>query len=73
MVEQDSGLESLGIRFAGKTGTARKVVNGEYSREYVASFIGMAPSTNPKFIMAVMIDNPKKDSYYGGDRCWSCF
>ena len=32
----------------------------------MASFIGMAPSTNPKFIMAVMIDNPKKDSYYGG-------
>jgi cell division protein FtsI (penicillin-binding protein 3) len=70
VVEEDGGTgfkaRIPGYTVAGKTGTARKVVNGEYSREYVASFIGMAPSTNPKFIMAVMIDNPKKDSYYGG-------
>ena len=70
VVEEDGGTgfraRIPGYSVAGKTGTARKVVNGEYSREYVASFIGMAPSTNPKFIMAVMIDNPKKDSYYGG-------
>ena len=70
VVEEDGGTgyraRIPGYSVAGKTGTARKVVNGEYTREYVASFIGMAPSTNPKFIMAVMIDNPKKDSYYGG-------
>ena len=39
---------------------------GLYELARVASFIGMAPSTNPKFIMSVMIDNPKKYSYYGG-------
>ena len=70
VVEEDGGTgfraRIPGYSVAGKTGTARKVINGEYTREYVASFIGMAPSTNPKFIMAVMIDNPKKDSYYGG-------
>ena len=53
---------------AGKTGTAQKVVNGEYSHEkYTASFIGYFPADNPELCVAVSVDEPnKKYGYYGG-------
>ncbi|MGE5171806.1 MAG: peptidoglycan D,D-transpeptidase FtsI family protein [Rudaea sp.] len=54
-----------GYRVAGKTGTARKIVGGEYVHKYVASFVGMAPASNPRLIVAVMIDEPT-GAYYGG-------
>jgi cell division protein FtsI (penicillin-binding protein 3) len=45
---------------AGKTGTASIVVNGKYSSAaYVASFIGMVPTNNPKLVVAVMVDRPQ--------------
>jgi len=70
VVEEDGGTGGKakipGYTVAGKTGTAKKVINGQYVNQYVASFVGMAPSINPKFILAVMIDDPSKDSYYGG-------
>lgn len=51
---------------AGKTGTAHKAnSHGYFANKYVGSFIGYAPADNPKIIVAVMIDNPKKE-YYGG-------
>jgi cell division protein FtsI (penicillin-binding protein 3) len=56
----------VGYQVAGKTGTAHKVVDGHYSpNRYVASFIGFAPASNPRLIIAVMIDEPK-GVYYGG-------
>jgi cell division protein FtsI (penicillin-binding protein 3) len=56
-----------GYRVAGKTGTAHKVIDGHYSpTRYIASFIGMAPASDPRFIVAVMIDEPMGASYYGG-------
>ncbi len=56
-----------GFTVAGKTGTAQKFVNGEYSKEkYVASFIGYLPAENPQFVMLVMVDEPKGKQYYGG-------
>jgi cell division protein FtsI (penicillin-binding protein 3) len=55
-----------GYRVAGKTGTARKIEGGEYTRKYVASFVGMAPVSNPRLIIAVMIDEPTSGGYYGG-------
>ena len=55
-----------GYRVAGKTGTARKIEGGEYTRKYVASFVGMAPASNPRLIVAVMIDEPSGGDYYGG-------
>jgi cell division protein FtsI (penicillin-binding protein 3) len=58
-----------GYRIAGKTGTAHKLGPGGYEADkYVASFVGIAPASNPRFIMAVMIDEPtiEKDQYYGG-------
>ena len=55
------------IEVAGKTGTAQKLINGKYSNKvHIASFVGFAPIKKPKYIIAVMIDNPKKGSYYGG-------
>ncbi len=52
---------------AGKTGTAKKVVNGAYSnQEYVASFAGFFPADEPKYSCLVVIHNPdKKKGYYG--------
>jgi cell division protein FtsI (penicillin-binding protein 3) len=56
----------LGYHVAGKTGTARKASGGGYSREYFAFFAGVVPVDNPRFAMAVVIDNPTAGSYYGG-------
>jgi cell division protein FtsI (penicillin-binding protein 3) len=56
-----------GYRVGGKTGTARKNENGEYTRKYVASFVGMAPISDPRLIVAVMIDEPSNGDYYGGN------
>jgi len=52
---------------AGKTGTAHKAVAGGYSKDnYGAAFAGMVPATNPRLVAAVVIDNPRRGSYYGG-------
>jgi cell division protein FtsI (penicillin-binding protein 3) len=40
--------------------------NGKYVNRYVASFIGMAPASNPRLIVAVMVDEPGGKDYYGG-------
>ena len=50
-----------GYTVAGKTGTTRKIENGKYStNKYIASFVGFAPSENPRFIAAIRVDEPKK-------------
>ena len=54
-----------GYTAAGKTGTANKVKNGRYTRDTVASFVGIVPATAPRFIVAVMVDEPKKGSRFG--------
>jgi cell division protein FtsI (penicillin-binding protein 3) len=57
-----------GYRVAGKTGTAHKPENGGYAEsKYVSSFVGFGPVTNPRFIVAVMLDEPQGTKYYGGD------
>ena len=60
-----------GYRVAGKTGTARQFIKGvgygkPGERKYNASFVGIAPASNPKFIMAITIEDPSKGSNYGG-------
>ncbi|MGH8801193.1 MAG: peptidoglycan D,D-transpeptidase FtsI family protein [Casimicrobiaceae bacterium] len=55
-----------GYRVAGKTGTARKVEGGVYARRYIASFVGLAPVSDPRLVIAVMIDEPSGGNYYGG-------
>ena len=47
-------------------GTARKLRNGQYVSEYVASFAGFAPASDPRIVVAVMIDEPSASGYYGG-------
>jgi cell division protein FtsI (penicillin-binding protein 3) len=56
-----------GYRVAGKTGTARKLKNGQYVNAYVASFAGFAPASEPRIVVAVMIDEPGGGRFYGGD------
>ena len=55
-----------GYRVAGKTGTAHKLKNGQYVKEYVASFVGFAPVSDPRVVIAVMVDEPGTGVYYGG-------
>lgn len=56
-----------GYRVAGKTGTAHKLEGGQYANKYVASFVGLAPASDPRLIVAVMVDEPSNGIYYGGD------
>lgn len=56
-----------GYRVAGKSGTARKIVDGKYSKsQYRSSFVGFAPVSDPRVVVAVMLDEPKAGAYYGG-------
>lgn len=55
-----------GYRVAGKTGTAHKIEGGHYVNKYVGDFVGFAPVSNPRVIVAVMIDEPTAGGYYGG-------
>lgn len=55
-----------GYRIAGKTGTAHKVEGGAYANKYVSSFVGFAPVSDPRLIVAVMIDEPSAGQHYGG-------
>ncbi len=55
-------------RVGGKTGTTHKVINKEYAKDrYISSFVGIAPISDPRFVVAVVIDDPRGDVYYGGD------
>ena len=56
----------LGYHVAGKTGTSRKASGGGYSRKYVSFFAGVVPVDNPRFAMAVVVNEPTQGSYYGG-------
>jgi cell division protein FtsI (penicillin-binding protein 3) len=57
----------LGYRVAGKTGTAHKLDGRGYAGDrYVSSFVGMAPASDPRLLVAVMIDEPNAGEYYGG-------
>ena len=55
-----------GYSLAGKTGTAQVAENGGYSKtKYIASFIGFAPALHPRFLAAVIVDEPKGEIYGG--------
>ena len=56
----------IGYRVAGKTGTAHKLEGKGYATDkYVSSFVGFAPASAPRLVVAVMIDEPA-GQYYGG-------
>ena len=53
-----------GYQVAGKTGTAKKLEDGGYVRRYVASFIGFLPASDPRVVVAAILDEP--ETVYGG-------
>ncbi len=55
-----------GYRVGGKTGTAHKLEGRRYINKYISSFVGFAPVSNPRLIVAVMIDEPAAGQHYGG-------
>jgi len=55
-----------GYRVGGKTGTAYKIVGGKYVNKYVGSFVGFAPASDPRIIVAVMVDEPSSGGHFGG-------
>ena len=67
--EKDAVVKAAvpGYRVGGKTGTTKKLENGQYVKKYVSSFIGLAPMSNPRVVVAVMIDEPGSGKYYGSD------
>jgi cell division protein FtsI/penicillin-binding protein 2 len=61
-----SGAAIPGYDLAGKTGTAQTVVGGKYSKSaFVASFMGMVPASDPKLLVAVVVDDPQGNIYGG--------
>ena len=57
-----------GYRVAGKTGTAYKLVNGQYAENlYRSSFVGYGPVSNPRYIIVVTVDEPSAGKHFGGD------
>lgn len=69
VVERGTGIAAKldMVEIAGKTGTSRKVVDGQYeSGSYTASFAGFFPAEDPKVVCLVMLDNPAAGGYTGG-------
>lgn len=68
VVSQGSGGKAAinRYRIAGKTGTAHIAKKGGYADEYVASFVGFAPISNPRFVLSVVVFNPQTGSHFGG-------
>lgn len=62
-----SNINHSHYKIAGKTGTAKKVKNGRYVKEYYTSFAGYFPAEAPKYSCIVVIDNPKGFQIYGSD------
>ena len=61
------GAAVAGFRVAGKTGTAYKITDGEYDSKRVrAVFVGMAPASAPRFVAAVVVDEPVRNGQSGG-------
>ncbi len=61
------GAQVTGYRTAGKTGTSHKLEGKGYARDkYVSSFVGFAPASRPRLVVAVMIDEPSAGQHYGG-------
>ena len=56
-----------GYRVGGKTGTSRKAIAGGYGDDYVASFAGVGPVSNPRLACVVVINEPAGDFYHGGE------
>ncbi len=67
-VSQGTGHKAFlpSLRIAGKTGTAKKLKNGKYVSQYVASFASYYPAEDPEYTLIVTVDHPRKGGYTGG-------
>lgn len=54
-----------GYEIGGKTGTTQKYAEGKISGEYISSFIGTYPASNPEYIVLIVVDEPGTGAYYG--------
>ena len=68
IVTTKEGTASLanikGYEIGGKTGTAQKSIDGVYSRKKINSFVSVFPTSKPKFVLAIMLDEPKINNDY---------
>ena len=68
IVTTKEGTASLanvdGYEIGGKTGTAQKSIAGSYSKKKINTFVSIFPTSNPKFVLAVMLDEPKTNKDY---------
>ena len=68
IVTTKEGTASLanvnGYEIGGKTGTAQKSMSGSYSKKKINTFVSIFPTSNPKFVLAVMLDEPKTNKDY---------
>ena len=68
IVTTKEGTASLanveGYEIGGKTGTAEKSIAGKYSKKKINSFVSVFPTSNPKFVLAVMLDEPITNENY---------
>ena len=68
IVNSKEGTASLaninGYEIGGKTGTAQKSIAGQYSNKKINTFISVFPTSKPKFVLAVMLDEPKTNNEY---------
>ncbi|MFM1881458.1 MAG: hypothetical protein RLZZ344_1692 [Pseudomonadota bacterium] len=75
MLERAAGPEGTGpkaripgFRVAGKTGTAHKPEAGGYAKaKYLSSFVGLVPAEQPRFVIAVAVDEPTAGRHFGGE------
>ena len=68
-VESGTGIEARipGWNVAGKTGTAQKFIDGEYSTtKFVSNFVGFFPADNPQLLGLILLDEPKIGYHWGG-------
>ena len=69
VVDRGTGTDAkiTGVNIAGKTGTAQRIINGEYSsNSHNSSFVGYFPAEDPQIIITVILNDPKSGEYYGG-------
>ena len=68
VVSLDEGTANFadieGYEVGGKTGTAQKSINGVYSKKKINTFAGIFPTSKPKFVLIVLLDEPKVNKDY---------
>lgn len=68
VVESKNGTAGFanvsGYNVGGKTGTAQKSIDGRYSNEKINTFVSIFPSDNPKYVLLVLLDEPKINKEY---------